>query len=63
MSQGAMDKVRELRAMYEAYVAALSAHLLMSLPPWRAGGVAHENWRTSAWGRGRGRAGDVHEED
>jgi Ion channel len=63
VTQGSLDKVTELRGMYEPYLEALSAHLLMPLPPWRAGGVAHENWRTSAWGRGRGRAGDVHDED
>ena len=24
-------------------------HLLMPLPGWRVGTVAHENWRTTAW--------------
>jgi Ion channel len=45
LSHGAADKLGELRLMYEPYVEALSAHLLMSLPPWRAGGSVRENWR------------------
>jgi hypothetical protein len=53
---GAEDKLAELRRMYEPYVAALSKHLLMPLPAWRAGAEPHENWRTSAWGRQLGGA-------
>src|SRR2546425_729988 len=34
---GAEDKLAELRRMYEPYGAALSQHLLMPLPAWRAG--------------------------
>lgn len=47
------DKLAELRGMYEPFVAALSQHLLMPLPAWRAGGRSRENWRTTAWGNAR----------
>jgi hypothetical protein len=47
---GADEKLAELRGMYEPYVAALSQHLIMPLPPWRAGGTSLGNWRTTAWG-------------
>jgi hypothetical protein len=54
---GADEKLAQLRAMYEPYVAALSDYLVMPLPSWRAGGAPHENWRTTAWGAGS-RTGD-----
>ena len=44
-------KLEELRLMYEPYVSALSAMLLMPLPPWILGNDAIDNWKTSAWGR------------
>lgn len=44
-------KLAELRLMYEPYVSALSAYLLMPLPPWILGSDAIDNWKTSAWGR------------
>jgi len=44
-------KLEELRLMYEPYVSALSAMLLMPLPPWILGSDAIDNWKTSAWGR------------
>ena len=63
-SAGADDKLTELRRMYEPFVATLSEHLLMPLPAWRAGAVAHENWRTSAWGQAhRADSDDPHHED
>ena len=50
LGAGADEKLAELRGMYEPYVAALARHLIMPLPPWRAGGTSRENWRTTAWG-------------
>jgi predicted membrane protein len=47
----AEQKLIELRAMYEPYVCALSAKLMMPLPPWIVGKDAIDNWKTSAWGR------------
>jgi hypothetical protein len=47
----AFMRLRELRAMYEPYVCALSEMLLMPLPPWIVGADAIDNWKTSAWGR------------
>jgi Ion channel len=44
-------RLLELRLMYEPYVAALSAWLLMPLPPWILPQDAIDNWKTSAWGR------------
>jgi len=44
-------RLLELRLMYEPYVAALSAWLLMPLPPWILPPDAIDNWKTSAWGR------------
>ena len=58
---GADDKLAEMRAMYEPFVTALSEHLLMPLPAWRAGGAARENWRSSPWGQTPGPpSGDAH---
>jgi len=37
-------KLSELRMMYEPLVAALSALLLMELPPWMPPATARENW-------------------
>jgi hypothetical protein len=37
--------------MYEPFVAALSEHLLMPLPAWRAASSSRENWRTTPWGQ------------
>jgi hypothetical protein len=62
---GADEKLAELQRMYEPYVVALSRHLLMPLPSWRAGAALHENWRTTAWGTPARRRGgvDPHEDD
>jgi len=48
-SDAAEDKLAELRAMYEPYVAALAAHLLMPLPQWRVRDDGRHNWRATAW--------------
>jgi hypothetical protein len=44
-------KLGELRVLYEPYVNALSARLLIPLPPWVRHGAAPDNWQTSAWER------------
>jgi len=45
----------EFRRLYEPYVCALAARLLISIPPWsRAPHAA--NWQTSAWEKRTGRA-------
>ena len=45
------QRLAQLRSMYEPYVTALAEHLLVSLPPWFRSPQAHDNWRTSRWGR------------
>jgi hypothetical protein len=45
------QRLAKLRSMYEPYVTALAEHLLVSLPPWFRSPQAHDNWRTSRWGR------------
>jgi hypothetical protein len=47
----AEQKLRELRQMYEPYVQALSAYLLMALPPWLRVGIGLDSCQTSAWKR------------
>jgi hypothetical protein len=42
-------RLAELRSTYEPYAAALSAYLLLSLPPWRPAEARPDNWQTSAW--------------
>jgi hypothetical protein len=42
-------RLTELRSMYEPYAAALSAYLLLPLPPWRTERPRRDNWQTSAW--------------
>jgi hypothetical protein len=47
----AEQQLCELRQMYEPYVQALSAYLLMALPPWFRVTVMPDRWQTSAWER------------
>ncbi len=42
-------RLGELRKAYEPFVAALSAHLLMPLPPIWSDAPTVDNWQTSAW--------------
>ncbi|HKB23723.1 MAG TPA: potassium channel family protein [Methylomirabilota bacterium] len=51
-----------LRRMYEPYVTALAARLLMPLPEWDAS-AAGDNWRTSAWERRVTNGGALGERD
>ena len=53
----AEQRLADLRAMYEPYVASLSRHLLMPLPGWLPPEKARFNWQTTAWARtGKGDA-------
>ncbi len=45
------SRLKELRAMYEPFVTALSIRFLMSLPPVLPAGEPVDNWQTSAWMR------------
>ena len=47
--EAADARLAELRATYEPYVCALSAHLLMPLPAWLPTAEARDNWQTTAW--------------
>jgi Ion channel len=44
-------QLRDLRAMYEPYVNALSEFLAIKLPPWIHSQKVVDSWSTSAWGR------------
>jgi hypothetical protein len=43
------DRLTSIRASYEPYLEALSAHLLMTLPPWLPETGAKDNWESTAW--------------
>ncbi|HSB74850.1 MAG TPA: hypothetical protein VLC12_04320 [Terriglobales bacterium] len=45
-----LEKLRELRAMYEPYAHALEEHFLTALPPWIPEKMV-DNWRSTDWGR------------
>jgi len=46
-SPEAESRLAALRRSYEPYVAGLSRHLLMPLPPWRRASETRDNWQTS----------------
>ena len=46
-SPEADGRLTELRKAYEPYVARLSRHLVMPLPPWRHPSETKDNWQTS----------------
>jgi hypothetical protein len=52
------EKLAKLRAMYEPFLLALSRYLFMEIPPWILAKEITDNWKTSAWGRISGLAGD-----
>ncbi len=52
------EKLTKLRAMYEPFLPALSRYLYMEIPPWILAKEIADNWKTSAWGRISGLAGD-----
>jgi len=47
----AEQRLDELRAMYEPFLAGLSAHFLLPMPPLMAEQGRVDNWQTSAWMR------------
>jgi hypothetical protein len=44
----ASERLRAIRSVYEPYLQALSAYLLMDLPPWVPSAGAADNWETTA---------------
>jgi len=52
------EKLTKLRGMYEPFLLALSRYLFMEVPPWILAKEIADNWKTSAWGRISGLAGD-----
>jgi len=46
-SPEAESRLAEMRKTYEPYVAGLSRHLVMPLPPWRRASETRDNWQTS----------------
>jgi len=49
--EGCSQMLTELRQMYEPYIAALSARLLMPVAPWISQKEQRDNWKTTAWAR------------
>lgn len=48
-NEEAVDRLNELRALYEPYVAFLSKQLMQPLPDWLPNDDLPDNWQTSAW--------------
>jgi len=48
-SPAAQQKLRDLRRMYEPYIAGFSERLLMPYPAWKTAAGPADNWKTSAW--------------
>jgi voltage-gated potassium channel Kch len=48
---GCAQMLTELRQMYEPYIAALSARLLMPVSSWISQKEQKDNWKTTAWAR------------
>ncbi|HEY7405396.1 MAG TPA: potassium channel family protein [Candidatus Angelobacter sp.] len=45
----ATAELTRLRGLYEPYALSLAEYLRLDLPPWVKGGVAKDNWQTTAW--------------
>jgi hypothetical protein len=56
--ESSREKLAKLRGMYEPFLLALSRYLFMDIPPWILAKEITDNWKTSAWGRISGLAGD-----
>jgi hypothetical protein len=54
-SDGASQKLFELRSLYEPYAQAIARNLFISLPPWIHHDPIKDNWR-SGWGESRAAA-------
>jgi voltage-gated potassium channel Kch len=49
-----LEKLSELRHLYEPYTYSLSRYLHITLPPWIPRSARNDNWQTSTWGRASG---------
>jgi hypothetical protein len=45
----ATAELTRLRGLYEPYALSMAEYLRLDLPPWIKGGVAKDNWQTTAW--------------
>jgi hypothetical protein len=45
---GSMERMKQMRALYEGYAEAMSRYLCMPLPPWVAERPHKDNWQTVA---------------
>jgi hypothetical protein len=54
---GSMERLRQMRAMYEGHAEAMSRYLCMPLPPWVAERPRQDNWQTVARVRAQAEAG------
>ena len=45
---GSMERLAEMRGLYEGYAEAMSRYLCMPLPPWVADRPHKDNWQTVA---------------
>ena len=43
------ERLNDTRAMYEPYVAALSAHLALPIPEWNRTAMRPDNWEGAPW--------------
>jgi len=50
-SMGGVERLSELREMYEPFVEGLSERLLMPVAPWMVENRKADNWKTTAWAR------------
>jgi hypothetical protein len=57
---GPVQRLLELRGMYEPYIAALARYLAVKLPPWVREIERPDNWQTSAWEPPKPRASTDH---
>ncbi len=57
--EGVAAKFAELRRLYEPFLRALSAHLLLPLPPVMPEAKVVDNWQTSAWMKRAGSIGEL----
>jgi len=63
-SDGANQKLAQLRSLYEPYAQAIARNLFIPLPPWIRRDQIRDNWRSGPWDRviqaqGLGRIGSV----
>ncbi len=61
--EASINKLNELREMYEPYLHALARFLFVELPPWILASEVTENWKNTTWGRisGISSRGHAHE--